>query len=93
MEVKHVIVGKTGRAQLVVKDYTAESIPLRHRKEKPEFQVYLLPRYANRNTSYASAGDPAYYGSDLEVAMMHVKAWTSLAEVELPSVIKKYGNS
>ncbi len=87
---KHTVYGRTGRAQLVVEDYTGPHIPPRRRKERPEFAVYLLPNSANRNTSFAAAGDPAYHGTDLEKALVHIKAWTSLEEVPLPREIRRY---
>ena len=92
MEMRHVVVGKTGRAQLVVKDFTGETIPIRHRKDRPEFEVYLLPRFAKRSTSFASSGSPAYDGHDLNTAIMHIQAWTGLSDIDLPSHIEKYKN-
>ncbi len=87
---KATIYGRTGRAQLVVHDFTGPHIPPRRRKERPEFAVYLLPNSANRNTSFAAAGDPAYYGPDLEKALLHIRAWTSLEEIDLPHSIRRY---
>lgn len=87
---KYTITGRTGRAQLSVSDMTGEHVPERRRREKPEFCVRLLPKNANPSTSYASAGDQVYDGPDLEVALMHIKAWTSLDDVPLPDEMKKY---
>lgn len=87
---KHTFYGKTGRAQVTVVDLTDPSLPLRKRREEPEFQVRLLPRDANRSTAYTSAGDLTYVGSDLSKALMHVRAWTGLEEVELPAGLRKY---
>lgn len=88
---KHTIVGKTGRAQLVVYDLTGENVPLRRRKARPDFCVRLLPRSAHRSTSYTAAGDEAYFGPDLSVALMHVRAWTGLDRIDLPSEFQRYG--
>jgi len=55
-----------------------------------EFSIHLLPRSANRNTSFAAAGDLAYFGPDLDTALMHVRAWTSLEDIKLPREIEKY---
>jgi hypothetical protein len=87
---KHTFYGKTGRAQVTVLDLTNPSLPLRKRRDEPEFQVRLLPRGANRSTAYTSAGDLAYAGSDLSKALMHVRAWTGLDELELPAGLRKY---
>ena len=87
---KVTLYGKTGRAQLSVLDYTGEDVLARKRKDKVEFAVHLLPRSANRNTSFAAAGDLAYYGPNLETALMHVRAWTSLEDIKLPREIEKY---
>lgn len=89
---KYVIHGKTGRAQLVVHDFTGEDVPLRKRKDHVEFAVYLLPRSANPNTSYTAAGDQAYYGPDLDRALLQIRAWTGLDEVRLPREVAKYLN-
>ena len=87
---KHTIYGKTGRAQLAVHDFTGKNVPERKRRPHPEFCVKLLPRTADRNTAFASAGDEVYFGPDLEKAMMHIKAWTGLETIELPSEIQKF---
>jgi len=87
---KVTIYGRTGRAQLAVHDHTGENVPISKRREKPEFTVCLLPRSASPHTSFAAAGDPAYYGTDLELALLHIKAWTGLDHVELPQEIQKY---
>ena len=83
---KHTIQGKTGRAQLIVRTPSEKQTAVL----QPEFRVYLLPNSANRNTSFAGAGDPAYFGPDLEKAIMHIKAWTGLSEVSLPPAFGKY---
>ena len=67
------IVGKTGRAQLTV--------------HNGRFRVRLLPKSAHRSTSYATAGDQAYSGPDLEMALLHIKAWTGLEDVQLPAEV------
>ena len=69
----YTIVGKTGRAQLTVKD--------------GRFRVRLLPKSAHWSTSYATAGDEVYHGDDLEMALVHIKAWTGLESVNLPSEV------
>ncbi len=86
---KYTIVGKTGRAQLVVNDLTGENVPETRRREHPEFQVRLLPRSAHRSTSFA-AGDPAYCGSNFHTALLHIKAWTSLEQIDLPREMQRY---
>src|SRR5262245_25403123 len=87
---KYTIHGKTGRAQLTVRDFTGEEVPIRSRKEKPDFVVRLLPKRANRNTAYSVAGDAVYKGSDLGVALMHIQAWTGLERIALPASLQKY---
>ena len=87
---KYTIHGKTGRAQLTVRDMTGEDVPIRSRQEKPDFVVKLLPKRANRNTAYSIAGDPVYRGSDLELALMHIQAWTGLERIPLPASLQKY---
>ncbi len=87
---KYTIIGRTGRAQLVVYDLTGENVPLRHRKDRPEFCVRLLPRSAHRSTSFTSAGDEAYFGPDLSVALMHIRAWTGVENIELPDEFRRY---
>ena len=67
------IVGRTGRAQLTV--------------QNGRFRVRLLPRGAHRSTSYATAGDQVYSGPDLEMALIHIKAWTGLEKVNLPDEV------
>ena len=71
---KLTIVGRTGRAQLSVRGST--------------FSVRLLPKRAHRSTSFAAAGDQAYVGSDLEMALLHIRAWTGEEKVELPAEIR-----
>lgn len=87
---KHTFWGKTGRAQVTVVDLTDPNVPLRKRRDEPEFQVRLLPRSASRSTAYTSAGDLAYAGSDLSTALMHVRAWTGIEEFDLPMGLRKY---
>jgi len=87
---KHTFYGKSGRAQITVVDLTDPRLPERKRRDEPEFQVRLLPRSANRSTAYTSAGDLTYTGSDLSAAMMHVRAWTGLEEIELPACLRRY---
>lgn len=87
---KHTFYGKTGRAQVTVVDMTDPSLPERKRRDRPEFQVRLLPRSANRSTAYISAGDLTYAGTDLSTALMHVRAWTGLDEIDLPAGLRKY---
>ena len=72
---RHTIVGRTGRAQLVIGDAV--------------FSVRLLPKSAHRSTSFATAGDPAYVGPDLEKALLHVRAWTGLETAELPAELRE----
>ena len=86
----HTFYGATGRAQVTVVDLTGASVPLQRRRESPEFQVRLLPRSASRSTAYTSAGDLTYSGSDLSKALMHVRAWTGLEEIDLPAGLRKY---
>src|SRR5438105_214167 len=69
----YTIVGRTGRAQLAV--------------QNGRFRVRLLPRSAHRSTSYATAGDQVYSGPDLEMALLHIKAWTGLEKVDLPAEV------
>jgi hypothetical protein len=87
---KHTIVGRTGRAQLVVCDLTGENVPLRRRRERPDFCVRLLPRSAHRSTSFSAAGDQVYCGPDLQMALLHIKAWTGLEEIRLPREMQRY---
>ena len=87
---KHTFYGSTGRAQVTVVDMTDASLPTNKRRESPEFQVRLLPRSASRSTAYTSAGDLTYSGSDLSTALMHVRAWTGLEEIDLPAGLRKY---
>ena len=87
---KYTIHGKTGRAQLTVRDYTGPEVPMAKRRERPEFIVRLLDKRANRNTAFSVAGDPVYRGPDFEVAMMHIKAWTGMEEIALPASLKPY---
>jgi hypothetical protein len=87
---KHTFYGKTGRAQVTVVDLTDPRLPQRKRRDEPEFQVRLLPPGANRSTAYTAAGDLAYAGSDLSKALMHVRAWTGLDNIELPAGLRKY---
>lgn len=68
---KHRIIGRTGRAQLTV---SGSTIGFR-----------LLPRNAQRGTSYAAAGDQAYVGSDLDTASLHIRAWTGPESIDLPA--------
>ncbi len=90
MEIRHTIVGATGRAQLVVLDQTGPSVPAHRRKERPEFRVRLLPKSAHPSTAFAAAGDTAYRGSDLQLALLHIKAWTGLERVDLPEDVRRY---
>ena len=83
-KMRHTIIGKTGRAQLLVYDLTGENVPPRQRKERPDFCVRLLPKNAHRSTAYSSAGDEVYFGPDLEKALMHIRAWTGLEDIDLP---------
>ena len=87
---KHTFWGKTGRAQLTVVDLTGDNVPLRKRMSEPEFHVRLLPPNANRSTAFSGAGDLTYAGSDLSKALMHVRAWTGVEEIELPAGLRKY---
>ena len=87
---KHTFWGKTGRAQLTVVDLTGDRVPLRKRMSEPEFQVRLLPRSANPSTAFAGAGDLTYSGTDLSKALMHVRAWTGVDEIDLPAGLRKY---
>jgi hypothetical protein len=87
---KVTLYGKTGRALLTVWDYTGEDVLERKRKDKVEFSVHLLPRSANRNTSFAAAGDLAYFGPDLELALVHIRAWTGLEDIRLPQSFDKF---
>jgi|SRR5579862_1155161 len=90
MTYKYTVVGPTGRAQLIVEDMTGESVPLRKRRDRPDFCVRLLSRRAHRSTSFSSAGDRAYYGPNLDIALMHIAAWTGLAEVPLPAILQRF---
>src|SRR5438309_5277278 len=76
--VKTTLYGKTGRAQLAILDMTGADVPARKQRDRPEFCVTLLPRSANRSTSFASAGDRVYLGPSYETAMLHIRAWTGL---------------
>jgi hypothetical protein len=87
---KYTIEGRLGRAQLIVIDMTGPGVPEHKRQERPEFRVRLLSKRANRNTSYAAAGDEAYRGSDFDRALLQIKAWTGLEEFPLPSGLRKY---
>ena len=87
---KYTIHGKTGRAQLTVKDFTGAETPVQKRRDQPEFVVKLLPRLANRNTAFSIAGDPVYKGSDFELALMHIQAWTGLERIPLPDSLQRY---
>ena len=78
---KYTFLGKTGRAQLTV--YESEL-------NRPRFRVRLLPRGANRSTAYATAGDQAYLGADLEMALLHIRAWTGIENVALPASLLRY---
>lgn len=69
----YTIVGRTGRAQLTIRN--------------GKFRVRLLPKSAHRSTSYATAGDEVYNGPDLEMALVHIKAWTGLDAVSLPTEV------
>jgi hypothetical protein len=71
---KLTIVGRTGRAQLTVRGST--------------YSVRLLPKRAHRSTSFAAAGDQAYVGPDLDMALLHIQAWTGVESVELPAEIR-----
>ena len=78
---KYTFAGRTGRAQLTVLESNRRERPVR-------FQVRLLPRRASWNTSYASAGDQAYLGSDLDMAMIHIRTWTGLDSLEAPGAVR-----
>ena len=67
----YTIVGRTGRAQLTV--------------QNGRYRVRLLPKGAHRSTSYRSAGDQVYSGADLEMALIHIQAWTGLERIDLPA--------
>jgi hypothetical protein len=90
---KYTIHGKTGRAQLTVRDYTGPEVPISQRRDKPEFIVRLLDKRANRNTAFSVAGDPVYRGPDFDVAMMHITAWTGMDESALPASLKRYAST
>jgi hypothetical protein len=74
-EMNYTIIGRTGRAQLSV--------------IKGRYRVRLLPRGAHRSTAYASAGDQVYSGPDLEMALLHIRAWTGLERVDLPAEVRE----
>lgn len=83
---KYTFAGKTGRAQLTVMEPSRQG-------RRTMFRVRLLPRRASWNTSYASAGDQAYLGPDLEMALIHIRAWTGDAHVEMPAALRKYADA
>lgn len=80
---KYTFTGKSGRAQLTVFDSDGKAL-------KPRFRVRLLPRGANRSTAYATAGDQAYLGADIEMALLHIRAWTGIVTIELPASLKRF---
>ena len=47
-------------------------------------------RRANRSTSYATAGDQAYLGPDIEMALLHIRAWTGLTDFILPTALQAH---
>jgi hypothetical protein len=81
--------GSTGRAQLIVREEEVIKGRIMKRLETPEYLVKLLPRSANRNTAFSSAGEPAYRGSELEKALMHIRAWTGLELTKLPQALEQ----
>jgi hypothetical protein len=68
--VKHTIEGRTGRAQITI--------------QNEKYRVRLLPKGAHRSTSFTTAGDQVYFGPNLDMALMHVSAWTGIENIELP---------
>ena len=80
---KYTFIGRTGRAQLTVFD-SSEGL------NRARFRVRLLPRGAKRSTSYATAGDQAYLGPDLEMALIHIRAWTGLTDFMLPAALQAH---